>query len=47
VPVRYRPRAGGRSKVSGSLGGTVRAMTAMAVVTFGLLRERRWTRAAR
>jgi glycosyltransferase involved in cell wall biosynthesis len=46
VPVRYRPRAGGRSKVSGSLGGTVRAMTAMAVVTFGLLRERRRGRVA-
>jgi glycosyltransferase involved in cell wall biosynthesis len=46
VPVRYRPRAGGRSKVSGSLGGTVRAMTAMAVVTFGLLRERRPGRVA-
>src|SRR5919108_1572098 len=28
VPVRYRPRAGGRSKVSGSLGGTVQAVTA-------------------
>jgi glycosyltransferase involved in cell wall biosynthesis len=47
VPVRYRPRAGGRSKVSGSVGGTVRAMTAMAAVTLALLRERRWTRAAR
>jgi glycosyltransferase involved in cell wall biosynthesis len=46
VPVRYRPRAGGRSKVSGSLGGTVRAITAMAVVTLMLLRERRWGRAA-
>jgi glycosyltransferase involved in cell wall biosynthesis len=45
VPVRYRPRAGGRSKVSGSLRGTVRAVTAMAVVTFGLLRERREDRA--
>jgi glycosyltransferase involved in cell wall biosynthesis len=47
VPVRYRPRAGGRSKVSGSLGGTVRAITAMAAVTMMLLRERGWTRAAR
>jgi len=47
VPVRYRPRAGGRSKVSGSVAGTVRAMTAMAAVTLALLRERRWTRAAR
>jgi len=46
VPVRYRPRAGGRSKVSGSLRGTVRAITAMAVVTLMLLRERRWGRAA-
>jgi len=46
VPVRYRPRAGGRSKVSGSVGGTVRAMTAMAAVTLVLLRERGWTRAA-
>ena len=47
VPVRYRPRAGGRSKVSGSVGGTVRAVTAMAAVTLALLRERHWTRAAR
>jgi glycosyltransferase involved in cell wall biosynthesis len=46
VPVRYRPRAGGRSKVSGSLAGTVRAVTAMAAVTLVLLREHRWTRAA-
>jgi glycosyltransferase involved in cell wall biosynthesis len=46
VPVRYRPRAGGRSKVSGSVGGTVRAVTAMAAVTLALLRQRRWTRAA-
>ena len=29
VPVIYRPRAGGRSKVSGSLGGTVRAVRDM------------------
>ena len=34
VPVPYRPRAGGRSKVSGSLRGTVRATRDMA----GLLR---------
>jgi glycosyltransferase involved in cell wall biosynthesis len=47
VPVRYRSRAGGRSKVSGSLGGTVRAVTAMAAVTLMLLRERRRGRAAR
>jgi glycosyltransferase involved in cell wall biosynthesis len=46
VPVRYRPRAGGRSKVSGSVGGTVRAMTAMAAVTLVLLRERGWGRVA-
>jgi glycosyltransferase involved in cell wall biosynthesis len=46
VPVRYRPRAGGRSKVSGSAAGTVRAIAAMATVTLALLRERRWTRAA-
>jgi glycosyltransferase involved in cell wall biosynthesis len=47
VPLRYRPRAGGRSKVSGSVGGTVRAMTAMAAVTLVLLRERGWGRVAR
>ena len=46
VPVRYRPRAGGRSKVSGSVRGTVRAVTAMAVVTLALLRERRSERPA-
>jgi len=34
IDVPYRPRAGGRSKVSGSVRGTVRAATAMA----GLLR---------
>jgi glycosyltransferase involved in cell wall biosynthesis len=45
VPVRYRPRAGGRSKVSGSVRGTVRAVTAMAAVTVALLRERRSERA--
>jgi glycosyltransferase involved in cell wall biosynthesis len=41
VPVRYRCRAGGRSKVSGSVRGTVRAAAAMAAVTVALLRERR------
>jgi len=46
VPVRYRSRAGGRSKVSGSVGGTVRAVTAMAAVTLALLRERRRGRVA-
>jgi glycosyltransferase involved in cell wall biosynthesis len=46
VPVRYRPRAGGRSKVSGSVRGTVRAVTAMALVTLALLRERRTERRA-
>jgi glycosyltransferase involved in cell wall biosynthesis len=46
VPVRYRPRAGGRSKVSGSMRGTVRAVTAMAAVMVALLRERRGGRAA-
>jgi glycosyltransferase involved in cell wall biosynthesis len=46
VPVRYRSRAGGRSKVSGSLRGTVRAVTAMAMVTLALLRERRLARPA-
>jgi glycosyltransferase involved in cell wall biosynthesis len=44
VPVRYRPRAGGRSKVSGSVSGTVRAVAAMAAVTVALLRERRLER---
>jgi glycosyltransferase involved in cell wall biosynthesis len=46
VPVHYRSRAGGRSKVSGSVRGTVRAVTAMAVVTLALLRERRSERPA-
>jgi hypothetical protein len=46
VPVRYRSRAGGRSKVSGSPAGTVRAVAAMAAVTLALLRERRAGRAA-
>jgi glycosyltransferase involved in cell wall biosynthesis len=41
VPVVYRSRAGGRSKVSGSARGTVRAVTAMVLVTLALLRERR------
>jgi hypothetical protein len=40
VPVRYRPRAGGASKVSGSLRGSLRATTAMAAVTCRLLAER-------
>jgi len=40
VPVRYRPRAGGASKVSGSLRGSLRATTAMAAVTWRLLAER-------
>jgi glycosyltransferase involved in cell wall biosynthesis len=47
VPVRYRSRAGGRSKVSGSVRGTVRAATAMVMVTLALLRERRRERPAR
>jgi glycosyltransferase involved in cell wall biosynthesis len=41
VPVRYRRRAGGTSKVSGSLRGSARAAAAMAVVTCRLLTERR------
>ena len=40
VPVRYRPRAGGASKVSGSLRGSIRAAMAMAGVTGRLLAER-------
>jgi glycosyltransferase involved in cell wall biosynthesis len=40
VPVRYRPRAAGRSKVSGSLAGSLRAVAAMAAVTWRLLGER-------
>jgi rSAM/selenodomain-associated transferase 1 len=40
VPVRYRPRAGGTSKVSGSLRGGLRAAAAMAGVTCRLLAER-------
>jgi glycosyltransferase involved in cell wall biosynthesis len=41
VPVRYHPRAGGASKVTGSLPGTLRAAGAMALVTCRLLGERR------
>jgi len=37
VPVSYHPRAGGASKVSGSLRGTLRAAGNMAVVTARLL----------
>jgi glycosyltransferase involved in cell wall biosynthesis len=40
VPVHYRPRAGGASKVSGSLRGSLRAAAAMAAVTCRLLAER-------
>jgi hypothetical protein len=32
VPVRYRPRAGGRSKVTGSVRGSLRAVRDMATV---------------
>jgi glycosyltransferase involved in cell wall biosynthesis len=42
VPVRYRPRAGGASKVSGSLRGSLRATAAMAAVICRLLAERSW-----
>jgi glycosyltransferase involved in cell wall biosynthesis len=45
VPVRYRPRAGGASKISGSLRGSLRATAAMAGVTCRLLAEQPWTRA--
>ena len=45
VPVRYRPRAGGASKVSGSLRGSLRVTAAMAAVTCRLLAERLGTRA--
>ena len=41
VPVRYRRRAGGASKVSGSLRGSARAAAAMAAVTCRLLLEAR------
>jgi glycosyltransferase involved in cell wall biosynthesis len=44
VPVRYRRRAAGRSKVSGSLAGTVRAAAAMGAVTWRLAAERRRAR---
>ena len=40
VHVRYRRRAGGRSKVAGSLPGTIRAVGAMAGVAARLLAER-------
>jgi glycosyltransferase involved in cell wall biosynthesis len=40
VPVRYRHRAGGTSKVSGSMRGSLRAALAMADVTGRLLVER-------
>jgi glycosyltransferase involved in cell wall biosynthesis len=46
VPVRYRRRAGGTSKVSGSLRGSATAARAMAAVTWGLLRERHGSAAA-
>ena len=45
VPVRYRPRAGGASKVSGSLRGSLRAIRSMAAVTCRLLAERLGTAA--
>jgi glycosyltransferase involved in cell wall biosynthesis len=45
VPVRYRPRAGGASKVSGSPAGSLRAAAAMAGVTWRLLAEARRARA--
>jgi glycosyltransferase involved in cell wall biosynthesis len=44
VPVRYRTRAGGASKVSGSLHGSLRAAVAMAGVTCRLLAEQGRTR---
>ena len=44
VPVSYRSRAGGASKVSGSLRGSLRAAVAMAGVTCRLLVERSRTR---
>ncbi|HEU4399831.1 MAG TPA: glycosyltransferase [Actinomycetota bacterium] len=46
VPVSYRRRAGGRSKVAGSLPGTIRAMAAMGGVVVRLLAERPRPRAA-
>ena len=45
VPVRYRPRAAGASKVSGSFRGSFRAAASMAGVTCRLLAERFLTRA--
>jgi hypothetical protein len=45
VPVRYRPRAGGASKVTGSLRGSLRAAAAMTAVTWRLLTEQFRTRA--
>jgi glycosyltransferase involved in cell wall biosynthesis len=42
IPVHYRPRAGGASKVSGSLRGSLCAAAAMAAVTSRLLAERFW-----
>jgi glycosyltransferase involved in cell wall biosynthesis len=47
IPVSYRPRAGGASKVSGSLRGSLRAAVAMAGVTCRLLAERSRTRRRR
>jgi glycosyltransferase involved in cell wall biosynthesis len=41
VPTRYRRRAGGTSKVSGSLAGSARAAAAMAAMTWRLLTEPR------
>jgi glycosyltransferase involved in cell wall biosynthesis len=41
VPVHYHPRAGGTSKVSGSLPGTVRAAAAMLAVAARLLADGR------
>jgi hypothetical protein len=42
VPVRYHRRAGGSSKVGGSVRGTARAAWHMAVVASRLLAERVW-----
>jgi glycosyltransferase involved in cell wall biosynthesis len=47
VPVHYRPRAAGTSKVSGSLRGSLRAAAAMIAVICRLLAERRPPRARR
>jgi glycosyltransferase involved in cell wall biosynthesis len=46
VPVSYRRRAGGRSKVAGSLPGTISAVAAMGGVAVRLLAERPRPRAA-